>query len=681
MSARWLFPLTSLVGAFLLFVLQPLMAKQVLPWFGGATAVWSSCLVFFQGALVGGYAYAHLLKPLGHAWQVRVHGLLLVLAATTLPVTVSSVWQPTESTAPIGRLLLILLATVGLPYALLSATAPLLQELLRRTRSGARPYRLYASSNAGSLGALLAYPTLIEPYLPISAQAWIWSMGFVVFVALCGLCGYRAMRDDAGAVPSARPAAPRGLAADGVTALLWGALSACGSALLLAVTNRMCQDVAAVPLLWIVPLSLYLTTFIVAFAGWYRRRLWVVVFSVSAAASLWLFVVGPDVRIAMQVLTLSVLLLAGCMICHGELVTLAPPPERLTTFYLVVSVGGALGGMFVALAVPLIFTGYAELPLFTLLTPALLLVVIAREWLDRNRAPLPPRFVAAPVALGAVALAAAMSASHGPRGTIAADRGFHGVLYVVDDPPNVTMPMRRLYHGRILHGSQWLDPEARRQPTAYYGNGSGIHLAIDRHPNRLANRPMEIGVIGLGVGATAGWGTSADRMTFYELDRRVVDLAHRYFTFLADSPAAIDVVIGDGRLSLERELAAGTSRERFDVLAIDAFSGDSVPVHLLTREAFSLYRRVLKPDGVLAIHISNLHLDLAPVVRGLAAAVDRDSLLINRPADDLIGASDWMLVTAGGAFARDVARFSTPAAQVQTVMWTDGFSSLLSVLR
>ena len=680
------FQLATFLGAFLLFLVEPLIAKQILPWFGGTPAVWTTCLVFFQLCLVAGYAYPHLTKRLSARKQVVSHLALLVLVSATLPITASPAWKAVATEMPALRVLSVLAVTVGAPYIVLSATAPLVQAWYRRAIPGRSPYALYVLSNLGSLLALLSYPAVLERFLTGRTLAAAWSAAFVVFVAVSAWCGWhvaRASESPAAAstvrsaetVLDSRP--PR------LDRVLWIALSGCGSALLLASTNQLCQNVAVVPLLWVVPLALYLATYIVCFARWYSRPLWATVFILAGAATTYVLVHALTTPVVFQAGAVLCVLWASCMVCHGELVRLSPPPHDLTLFYLSIAVGGSLGGLFVGVLAPVIFTSYVEFPLLLVGVLVLLIGVVARDAIGRSRVPGLAMVWTAPVIALAVTFSIVLRI-HAAPGLLATVRNFYGILTVVDETSENGSVVRELFNGRVLHGSELLSGVARAQPTTYYASGSGIAVAIQQHPRRLAGLSLNVGVVGLGAGTIAAWGQPGDAFRFFEINPKDVEFANRYFTFLRDSRASIDVVLGDGRSSLERELARGIDRRPYDVLAIDAFSGDSIPVHLLTREAFDLYWRALSADGVLAVHVSNAMIDLEPVVRGLAAERGLDVFPIARAADPRIGAfqSAWMLVTASAAFRDGLRSFALPAAHARrSLVWTDDFSSVVSVLR
>jgi hypothetical protein len=678
------FQVTVTLGAFLLFLVQPMAARFLLPWFGGAPSVWSTCLLFFQAALLAGYGYAHVTRRLGPRRQAQLHLALLVLAIATLPITPSAAWKPAGAGSPAGRILLLLAATVGLPYLLLSATAPMVQDWFAHTRRV--PYRLYALSNLGSLMGLVAYPAAVERFLPLQAQSTLWSAGFVVFCGVCAWSSVQVIRIENRPSDSSPDAVKVGGAADRADdAVMWTLLSFCGSGLLLAATNELCQNVAVVPLLWIVPLTCYLVTFILSFAGLYRRWLWAPALLVSIGASAWLARDVYSASFPVQLTALLGVLMAGCMVCHGELVRLRPAVSRLTRFYLAVAAGGSAGGLAVALVAPVALDRLWEFPLFAVLPLLLLLVCLYRDAQSRlYRGARPVAWTALSAACIGSVVAVAMPPPSDGSIEIARTRNFYGILSVADDNPPGDWSLRRLRNGRILHGAQFMEPQKRTQATTYYGEGSGIEIAIRQHSRRLSGQPLQIGVVGLGAGTIAAWGEAGDRLRFFEINPAAVDFARRYFTFLADSRAAVDVVGGDARLSIEREVRDGRGRRAYDVLAVDAFSGDAIPVHLLTREALALYAEALREDGVLAIHVTNHYLDLKAVVRGLATQAGRQVVEIETDDDYLRGldGNTWMLVTGNASVVAAASPFATrglPDAKV--LVWTDAFSSLLQVLK
>jgi len=697
------FQLTVAIGAFLLFLVQPLAARFLLPWFGGSPSVWSSCLLFFQAALLGGYVYAHLTRRLGPQRQARLHLVLLALAIFTLPIVPSPAWKPVDASYPVARILLLLSATVGLPYVLLAATAPMVQDWLARIGGadgdprGRAVYWLYALSNLGSLLGLLAYPAAIERLLSIRGQALFWSAGFVMFFAACAWSAVHVMRtpvvgsDDAIAgskdpayaaiAGSKDPAYGSGIG-DGA---MWILLSLTGTGLLLAVTNELCQNVAVVPLLWIVPLTLYLLTFILCFSGLYRRSIWMWPLIAALGGVGWLVRQTATMPYSVQVGTLLGALFFGCMVCHGELVAIRPPARRLTAFYLAVAAGGSIGGIAVAIAAPMVLTRLWEYPFFAVMPLALLTIAAARDPQSRlRRGWWRLGWLVLAGSLAAIVTVLVRHADTGDEREVARRRNFYGILTVLDDDPRFPPVLRRLRNGTILHGAQFLDPEHRQDVTTYYGEGSGVEVAIDQHPRRVAGEPLKIGVVGLGAGTIAGLGHAGDSMRFFEINPAAVDFARRYFTFVSDSKASIDVAVGDARLSLERELRDPSRMHSYDVLAIDAFSGDAIPVHLLTREAFALYRDALRADGVLAVHVSNHYLDLPPIVRGLGAEQNWTVVRVETVDDEsrALDSSTWMLVTNNAALLANAAPYlATPEPNERSLVWTDAFSSLLQVLK
>lgn len=684
------FQVTVGIGAFLLFLVQPMAARFLLPWFGGSPSVWSACLLFFQTALLAGYVYAHLTKRLGLSTQARVHVVLLLAAVATLPIVPSSSWKPADASHPVGRILLLLTATVGLPYMLLAATAPMVQNWFARAgdaRDGVAGrtypvYWLYALSNLGSLLGLFAYPVAIERLLSIRAQSLFWSAGFVAFCCACTLAAVQVMH-----LPSPTPAAlDSETTSDRIRTsdlAMWIGLSCTGTGLLLAITNELCQDVAVVPLLWIVPLGAYLLTFILCFSGVYRRWFWMWILLAALGAAAYL-AHREEPPFTWQVTTLIMMLFSGCMVCHGELVSIRPSPKHLTAFYLAIAAGGGIGGVAVAIVAPLILTRLWEYQFFALLPFALLLVSAFRDPHSRlNRGYWRLSWLPLAAALAGCGVALVKPAAVEDASEIARTRNFYGVLTVLEDPPRDNA-LRTLKNGRILHGAQFVDPKRRSEATSYYGAGSGIELAIDLHPRRVSHETLSIGVIGLGAGTIAALGGPRDTVRFYEINPAAVDFSRRYFTFLSDSRANVEIVQGDARLSLERELRSPAGRHRYDVLAIDAFSGDAIPVHLLTREAFAMYRDALREDGILAVHVSNRYLDLTPVVRGLAGEQKRPVLTIEANDDDerALDSSTWMLVTNNQDFIDAATQYAdAPVPGAKTIVWTDAFSSLLQVIK
>lgn len=749
------FAFTIFISAFLLFQVQLLLAKAILPWFGGAASVWTTCMLFFQILLLVGYSYAHwLAQRVRVARQGHIHLLALLAAALALaltglawntPLLPDGSWKPSAEHLPVWHILLMLGVSVGLPYLVLSATGPLLQSWFSLRFSGRSPYRLYALSNLGSLLGLLTYPFLLEILVPLRTQAWIWAAGYALFTLGMGWIALRLHR----AGPLAAPA----MAQDIATAqpnlrlrLLWFSLPACASILLLAITNQMSQEIAVNPFLWMLPLCLYLSSFILCFDSerWYWRELYLFLLLPALAFTTLVLVGGVRASILAQIGILSISLFIVCMVCHGELVRLKPAPKFLTAFYLTLTAGGAMGGIFVGLIAPVVFSGHFELPLALWLTAALLFAIL---WAEPDS---PLRRLSTGAATSALAMAAAVLAfvfskflpdlhdvtfdalSKTPllSAGLAAGllllafaaykartlptrqiwlaglftfgvaqlglaivplseaklttRNFYGVVQVLEEIEHDSGDhVLSLRHGRTLHGMQYMDAARRNQPGAYYHPNSGIGLAILHHARRQTAAPMQIGVIGLGAGILAAYGRSGDHMRFYEIDPQVIRLAASPaapFTYIRDSAAQVAVVAGDARLALELELR---HPQQFDVLAVDAFSSDAIPMHLLTREALALYLAHLAPDGVLAIHVTNRYLDLVPIVRRLANDAGLAAAVIDTEGERAGWHSTWVLL------AREAAILQTPAiAQVAAKtkprpapLWRDDYSNLFQALQ
>jgi spermidine synthase len=664
---------TIFLSAFLLFQIQPIIAKFILPWFGGSAAVWSAALLFFQLVLLAGYFYAHcLVRYLNGKQQFRLHATLLIVSLATLPVIPTAHWKPAGGSDPTLRILLLLSATVGLPYLLLSATSPLLQAWYVRRRFGAIPYRLFALSNFGSLLALLSYPFAVEPRLALNHQAIAWSCCYAAFASLCAFAAWTS-REGSGSIQKLRfEAGPTPAIA---TVSLWIGFAACASTLLLAVTSHLTQNVAPIPLLWVAPLTLYLLSFILCFESdrIYNRM----VFLPLLAGSLGLFAWGDymyenngDVK--RLVLALCAALFVCCMVCHGELVRLKPHPQYLTQFYLMVSVGGALGGLFVAWAAPRWFHSYLELPVAATACAALVTCVL---W---NPAPVPARWALVIATIGFAAYLAYGEVKM-RRDYVLSARNFYGVLRVREDSESEDSPARRvLIHGTINHGTQLLRPGSERIATSYFGTGSGISRAIQAQGEA---GPLRIGILGLGAGVTAALARRDDTLHYYEINPLVVEVADTQFGFFRACPADKQLYLGDGRLVLER-----MPDEQLDFLAMDAFTSDAVPVHLLTKEAYVTYRRHLKPNGILAINISNRYLNLEPVVAQAAFDLGWTGVAINDDGEDenYYNASTWVLMCRSPKIFEhpNLRSVAFPIRRSKDFRpWTDNYSNLIQILK
>jgi hypothetical protein len=944
------FALTIFVSAFLLFQIQPLIGRFILPWFGGGPSIWTTCMLFFQLVLLGGYVYAHftsvLLKP---KTQVIVHLVLLVASLAFLPIAPGQDWKPQADDSPMLHILLLLLATVGGPYFILSSTGPLMQKWFSSAEPGKSPWRLYALSNIGSLLALLSYPFAFEPWLTLRQQVWSWSGVYIAYVAgvvWCAVAFLRSHQTSTATVDSTELAATAIQPPGCVRMVMWTVLAASGSVMLLATTNQLCIDVATVPFLWVLPLSLYLISFIICFDSprWYDRRVFGLLLLFCAPVACWVINEGADVSISKQVLIYSTVLFACCMTCHGELVSLKPDTKYLTLFYLLVSAGGAIGGLLVALVAPRIFHGYWEYhlglvicflatmaawcvqrvwqrrasvefwtcavvvalhiffiahPLYVkldgiiesteesilfgvygflqvlillvtgvlahrltvlhvlwiahfLLTSAWIygfsawkfpaqmdseaiarliagavispVVAVFVPWLVRRLNSISKMLLAAgtvsciagvlcgwlvyrewtqpmawdneaqqwmylglmglglvwpamwfgrlwllksdagslvqfPVILSSYPVWCAVSgflvvqgyvngwqvvslistvvaaimmewSSRGflgtdrpslgfwfwvPAGTlllmfsnqlmqiVASDsqpteyskpvhtaRNFYGVLRVSYEAADESDEMPGKYsltHGQIKHGFQFDDDYWGRQPTTYYGRDSGVGLAIElsrRWADESDQHPVRVGVVGLGTGTLAAYGAAGEYFRFYDINPEVKSVATTYFTYLSESEAKTDVVIGDARIVMERELAANQSQQ-FDVLAIDAFSSDAIPVHLLTSECGQIYRQHLRRGGILAVHISNRFLDLNPVTRGMAERLGWHAVRIENDNNDLTGvfSSTWILLSERPDLRDDpdIQHMEAPWEETDRILhWTDDYSGLWQVL-
>ncbi len=748
------FALTIFTGAFLLFLVQPLIGKYILPWFGGTPGVWTTCMLFFQLVLLAGYAYAHFLsrwlKPRG---QAVVHLTLLLVSVAVLPIIPADAWKPQAGDAPITHILLLLGATIGLPYFVVSTTGPLMQSWFSRLNPGKSPYRLYALSNIGSLLALLAYPFLIEPNVARKLQAVSWGWGLVAYVVFSAWCVWLVWsRGLAEEIPTGGATLPEETPEE-VPSLrrrfLWLALPACATALLLATTNKLCQDVAVIPFLWLLPLSLYLLTFILCFADsapmGFQRPLMVIVTVVGVSALLvpmlidhskqellqgmlkgvglheekstnrlipffcclafvcwhgywrplfmpallacfgWLVYVLAyinSVGIAWQVAAFCTTMFVACMVCHGELYAQKPHPRRLTGYYLMISLGGAIGGFLVAVVAPHVFNTYAELAWSCGACAVLVWLVCLPNWRV-------PDFqwwrFHAWMASSLVAMAVCLVffvQSHEKDNVIEATRNFYGAMSVLEygaETPGSRYLL--LQHGRITHGFQLTDPDQRRRITSYYGEGSGVAMAIRTFPRKQ----KRIGVVGLGTGTTAAFGEKGDYVRIYEINSEVKRIATTHFTFVKDTIALggkVDIIMGDARLSMERE-----EPQRLDVLALDAFSSDAIPVHLLTKEAMAIYGKHLAPDGVLAIHISNRYLDLEPVVANLAKEFGYQRLSIadgEGEKDWWIYSSTWVLLSKNKELMSLIASQKVSTEKEEPLksvpLWTDDYAALLPIM-
>ncbi|WP_321475159.1 fused MFS/spermidine synthase [uncultured Paludibaculum sp.] len=649
-----------IASAFCLFLVQPLLAKQILPWFGGTASVWAVCMVFYQGALLGGYLYAHALaRFLAPRRQAQVHLAVVAGSLFALPVGLGAV--DSVGTGSGWSIVWMLTRAVGVPYIVLSATSPLMQAWYARLDPEARAYKLFGWSNLSCALALLSFPFLLEPWLPLSRLNTWWSWAYGGVAVLLAASAVVVIRRS----PEAAAVGRHDEVRTGGSWPKWIFYSAMGSLVLVSVTNHLCQTVAPIPFLWTVPLLLYLLTFMAVFEReWYARRWGMPLAGVALLAMAGAYVyLPPGQMLAAGIPIFSIGCFLACFYCHGELAALKPEPGRLTQFYLVMAAGGTLGSLLVAFVAPRVFRGYAELSVvLCILSLSMLLTVYRRSVLTDVLATVCAVLVTTP------ALAEFMKA---PR-ELDAGRNFYGSLRVEQAEGRAGRPpLRSIIHGAISHGSEFAADGWWMRPTAYYGPNSGPGQWF---AHTQGNR--RVGVVGLGAGTLAAYGHAGDEFRFYEINPMVVDFARRHFRYLRDSKAQIEVAVGDGRLLLERE-----SDQGFDLLVIDAFSGDSIPVHLLTREAFRTYRRHLKAGGVLALHLSNLYLDLIPEVRMLAADQGYECREVRDSGSeaDAVRPSLWAL--AGTAGSLDWAPAQSGESRKHPRIWSDDYSTLLQVLR
>jgi hypothetical protein len=751
-SHFFLFGTAICVGAFLLFEVQLILGKYILPWFGGMPSVWTACMLVFQVLLLLGYLYAHVLttyvpRKMQNALHLALLGFSLALLVWLAfrwktPITPGVEWKPSPTDTPTWKIIQLLAASIAFPFLLLSTTGPLIQKWFARANPGLSPYRLYALSNLGSLLGLLTYPFLIEPSLTVRAQAWVWCAGYAVYVGACALCSSvgASQEESSNEIAPAHPAQNP----SNWTRFLWVGLPACASVMLLATTNLISQQVAVIPFLWVIPLCLYLGSFILCFEStrWYRRSVFQPLFLLLAGLSCWLLLQGSAAPVSMELTVYPALLFVSCMISHGELVHIKPAAQHLTQFYLLIALGGALGGIFTGLLAPHIFTGLWEfhtgivasaiflllalahnpdswwhqtprwLPSALLSATALLAIPVLKilllqasqqllyglvaiafiatgyalyaAFFPQRVAPSHPLITrsAALTALSFLAFALFADANLKPEDVRLRSRNFYGIVSVVRETSPIG-PYFYLRNRMTNHGMQFVDPRFSNLPVGYYGPDSGISKLLGSHP-----RPMRVGVIGLGVGILSAYGRSGDYFRFYEINPAVVSLASgpgAFFTYMRNSQASTDVVLGDARLCLEREAAAG-QLQQFDVLVIDAFSGDAIPTHLLTKEAFTVYLQHLRSsDSVIALHISNISLNLAPVVSGLAHQFNLWGTRIHHPESPSFSAkTDWVLLSRNPSRLQDplITAVGTPLDYDNHMpLWTDDYSNLFRVIR
>lgn len=683
------------ISAFLLLQIQPIIGKLLLPWFGGAPAVWSTVLLFFQLLLIGGNAYTYwLINYFTPRRQRIIHLSVLVLAIIIMailawlwpsPITPDNSLKPHSIDYPIWHIFLLLTMATGMPYFILSTNTPLMQAWYSDTYPGRSPYRLYALSNTGSLLGLISYPIIIEPLLSLHWQGFIWSIGFVIFTLLTVYIIYRVYHAPNQANVSTTVSATSKLSV--AVQALWIILTLCPTILLLATTQQLTQEVAAIPFLWVLPLTLYLLSFILVFQneGWYNRSIFSALLFISTL--MWMYALTTNIHFIWQIIIYSFLLFVCCMVCHGELYRLKPEPRQLTRFYLIMAIGGASGGLAVNFLAPLLFKGYWELEFGVALCWLLLVIMLfvrpSRSLLRRHIIGY-SLIITTTVLVSIFAVHFCLQSSDHQRLAI---RNFYGVVRVQEIYANDTnLHAYLLRHGTVAHGFQYIAAEKRNQPSSYYVEDSGIGRAITHHPQR--RQGMRVGVLGLGIGSLAAYGQTGDIYRFYEINPAVAALAQGkggYFRYLLDSPANTDIILGDARIMLEQQLAKG-EQQHFDVLALDVFNSDAIPIHLLTREAFAVYLAHLAPDGILAINVTNHYLDLQPIIWRLARHYQLYMLKVEIPKQGIMTMhSSWILLARNAVLlqnpgiSRNAITFEHYTSDVP--FWTDDYSNLLQILK
>lgn len=743
-----IFALTIFISAFLLFQVQPMVSKAILPWFGGGPAVWTAAMLFFQCALFGGYLYAHALASMRSARQQAMVHTALLLAAAVLAQSVlpDSGLRPQGELSPVTQILWILMLSVGLPYFCLASTGPLLQHWFAQAGVTGSVYRLFALSNLGSLLALLSFPYLFEPWFELSLIGRGWTWGFWVFAVGCSSVAFfqaRAVsarerahagspaaesdRRVAGAAPdfvplsaatdsarslSDRAAGKRALRLSDVAA--WVLLPALASMLFIATTDQASHNIAPEPRLWILTLSIYLLTFIVSFdhSRWYRPALvagagLVAVLAVAGRYTVPEFF-GWDVSFGATELRylFAVMLFLVCMVCHGELYRRRPPdPSHLTIYYLSMAFGGACGGLFIALIATHLFNDFHEWPIGLAAAAALCVLVVSREFSERRAASGSTELAlfgkrTAPVWIAAVVCAALAFWWDNPiRGrtalmadanetTLDQSRNFYGVVAVVERrfPSDPSRDHRVFFSGQVTHGIQLIAPGSEQKPVSYYDTKSGIGETLEYLKSKKTS--IDVAVTGLGAGTVAAYARPSDRYDFFEINPEAERIARGWFSFLSGSPAKeVRVLIGDARLTF----AQLPEDKRYDMILLAAFSGGSVPVHLLTREAFAAYEAHLKPDGFLVVNITNAYLNLYPVVKRQAEALGMmvRSRFQEREPERFIRENHYMILTRDADYIRALPSVDRPIRDAQgkvigtrqfdipgVGLWTDNFSSI-----
>ena len=703
----YLIGITIFLSSYLLFQVQLVIGKHLLPWFGGASSMWTACMLFFQAMLLAGYGWAHLIgSKTKRNRQVLLQALVLAAAIAVLVLQYVS-WQVPvlpgyaygEGVAhyPVLRIFATLLVSIGLPYFILSTTGTLLQKwyFYRRNRP---PYRLYAVSNAGSFIGLISYPFIFERVMSTDTQAQMWFILFLcygilhfgIMVSITGKPFGDTPQGDNSPDPAKKEKTTGRISFR--EALVWTALAATASAALLAFTNQITQEIAVIPFLWVIPLSIYLLSFIISFSapGFYRRRIFGVLLGLLSLFVVFSLIRAKTVPVMVQIAVFNITLFVVCMICHGEVSLKKPEPEHLTGYYLSIALGGALGGIFVTVIAAALFNGYWELHMSLIACAALFAHLSGEKGGKRGqKAKRSPAYYLFP---GGLAVILVLHPLYYYRDSVYSQRNFYGVVRVeqkkVKDPPST---VRFLMDGITTHGFQFTEEEYQGVPTCYYGRQSGVGLALREHPTTRAGENISIGAVGLGIGTVASYGKRGDTYDFFEINPMVIELAEGkrgFFTYLKNTESQYRIITGDGRVSLERMKGRAENPDpRYDVLILDAFSSDSVPTHLLTEEAFALYLDVLKPDGIMAFHTSNRTLAVAWIVIRQAMNAGYPSAVIITEGDRYSFASEWVLVTRNREFlalpdvSENIVPYEVFSRRYDIHLWTDRYSNLFEILK
>ncbi len=666
-------------SAFLIFFIQLLLAKHMLPQFGGSAFVWITSILFFQTGLLLGYFYAYLLAKLpSKRLQAFIHFGLLLASLYFIPIQLDGFVINNQQWPPISVWQLLCSISL-LPFIVISASSPLLQHWYCQIKESEFPYYFYSISNTGSLLGLLGYPFLIEPFIGLHQQAQLWTLMYLCYCFICLICMVHLLRIKKTPMYAKVP-----FNITIIKANQWLFLSFISSALLLAVTQFLTQNVINLPLMWVIPLGLYLISFIVTFSKTtgYDRHFWFSAFLIFLTLTLWLIYMeslsGYDV-----VIVLLGLLYSACMICHGELILRKPSLRSLTTFYLFISLGGVLGSLFVNLVAYVLLGKWWDfyIPLLLL---TIMVVTISYQKYRAKQLTWETEVLTSTCLIIIVGLTIVCIIQ--PKTEVLTEkRSLYGFIRIFDHLPNKKYAYREMRHGQITHGVQALATDKQMIPTTYYGEKSGVKLSIE-YLRQHKKEPLNIAVIGLGVGTIASLGAKGDNIDFYELDENVKDFAYQYFTYLKSSPANIKVILGDARLSMVKAQFSPTFKH-YDLIVADAFNGDAIPFHLLTHEAIQLYQHLLTKDGIIALHTTNTYLSFYPLTFNLAKDQNLQHIWVQTLGQPLKlnYTNYWALLSQDPVLTAWMKQQSgikivdfTPKSDI---LWTDDFNSILPLLR